>query len=85
MADANFNFTRFCTSNKRSLCIFSVIGGLYTYALATGKTHPNEAYRLALAGSAASLVGECLGHVIDTVSTRAKYHHTSITSSQMAK
>jgi hypothetical protein len=79
------NIMRFCKENRRSLGLFLCAGSAYSYCLYTGGESKHEGYRLALAGSAASLISEVGSHGLDTVSTRAKFHHTSISSLDMAK
>ena len=58
--------------DKKKFATFSIFTTAYMFVLYRGKTSPNETYRMALAGSGASVLVDCSFYTLDTLNSRMK-------------
>lgn len=68
---------------RNRLIAFGAFSAAYGCVLYKHKNHPNEIYRMALAGSLSNMIWEVGFHFADTVNIRSKLHAQNVTTFHM--
>ena len=76
------NFAYF---HRRRILVAGGFLSAYGYLCREAVTHPNEIYRMGIAGSVAHVTGEVMFHFVDTVNVRAKLGDSNLSSISLVR
>jgi hypothetical protein len=76
-------FNKACVFYKKRLYVFGVFSTVYGTTMWKFRDHPNEIFRMALAGSLSNMACEVCFHFADTINTRSKVHKINVGTYRM--